>query len=442
MRGAPWRTKIRVRTSGQGAGDHSTSRDVDPHQWRVDRGRREGRVERPDQNRGECCPEIDPREHRVVGERCGVMAGGLGLGHPELHAVEDAPAWPRESSAWTTPAPDVIRFSWAGRIGSGSPGCRSAAPARRGRQVTVCSPMCGWAHGHGPLRVTLIGPKRSRRHHAPTMRRPRWAGRGTPADLRPRRGGSRGWRGQSRPPLAHRPLAPPSVRDALEHEVVRGGVGAEHRRVGAQQLLGRSDRGRVGEGGGGRQTEHATRGGGRATLRADGPSGPARTRGPAPVSTICSVTEPEKCPHGREHRGVVRAQLVSGPVRPVRSPRPARRPRPRRWRRLPRPVGRMDEQRPHRGDARGVQRDQTVVRSFVVDRTVGTEGGAGPLGDQPWRRRRGRVEPVDVLEVALRDHDQDLAAVRLHRHQIGVRGVGGADGGRLHSPIWFPVLRL
>ena len=126
------------------------------------------------------------------------------------------PAWPRESSAWTTPAPAVIRFSWAGRIGCWVPRLSecSTCPARS--QVTVCSPMCGW----GPTVMVRCGrhvdraeavEEAPRPHHAPSP-----LGQGTvhrqtsdlgEVALEDRRARCP----PSRPPSAHPPSAPPSV---------------------------------------------------------------------------------------------------------------------------------------------------------------------------------------------------------------------------------------
>src|SRR5690349_3938439 len=72
------------------------------------------------------------------------------------------------------PRPAVIRFTAPGAMSCEVPSESRWCSSPLSSQVTVCRPMCGC----GPMRMPgalarSTGPKWSRKHHAPTMRRPR-----------------------------------------------------------------------------------------------------------------------------------------------------------------------------------------------------------------------------------------------------------------------------
>jgi hypothetical protein len=173
-----------------------------------------------------------------------------------------------------------------------------------------------------------------------------------------------------------------------------------------------------------------------------GPFGPTRTRGPAEVSTICSVTDPEYFPMPasvaarREQLGVeTLPRRFADPDQPTGH-------RGHAGDAPPSPLGELANRTDRRDARRAQDLDQMIVGSLVVHGAIGPDRRAGALRDHLRGRRRIRIDPVDVLQVPLGDHDQNLAVGGDHRHQIGIRRVGRMMGGSFHCPIWLPVLRV
>src|SRR5215813_10346479 len=75
------------------------------------------------------------------------------------------------SSAWAMPLPDVITLTPCGLSNASLPRLSLWTTSPCNNQLAVCKPMCGCgATSIGLDSLKECGPKRSRKHHAPTSR--------------------------------------------------------------------------------------------------------------------------------------------------------------------------------------------------------------------------------------------------------------------------------